>query len=74
MIGVVDRVNVVTDTESAQNETNVRMEDVSAEEFLPSVGDQTLLLNELTFMFAWSVIKNVEQISFFLENIYPKHL
>ena len=74
VIGVVDRVNVVTDTESAQNETNVRMEDVSAEEFLPSVGDQTLLLNELTFMFAWSVIRNVEQISFYLENIYPKHL
>ena len=59
---------------SAQNEIHVRIEDVSAEAFIPSVEDQNLLLNELTFMVAWSVIKNVEQVGSFLENIYPKHL
>ena len=61
-------------TKSAQNETDIRIEDVAVKAIIPSVEDQTLLLNELTFMIAWLVIQNVEQVGYFLVNIYPKHL
>ena len=37
-------------TKSAQNETDIRIEDVAVKAIIPSVEDQTLLLNELTFM------------------------
>ena len=73
VIGVVDRVHV-KDTDSDQIEPIVRIEDVSADVFIPSVEDQAILLNELTFMVAWSVILNVEEVGSYFEKIYPKHL
>jgi hypothetical protein len=42
--------------------------------FIPSVCEQEILLKELTFLFATSIIKNVPKMTDCFVNIYPSHL
>lgn len=48
--------------------------DVDSDRFVPSVEEQNLLMNELVFIVASSVISNLPQMRAFIEKIYPKHL
>lgn len=48
--------------------------DVDADRFVPSVEEQNLLMNELVFIVASSVISNLPQMRAIFEKIYPKHL
>lgn len=48
--------------------------DMSAVNFIPSLEEQTLLTEELTFITASSIIQNLDQMNDVFENIYPKHL
>lgn len=69
-IAVVDRVVPVS-----QDLPNVDMNcDVDADRFVPSVEEQNLLMNELVFIVASSVISNLPQMRAIFEKIYPKHL
>lgn len=69
-IAVVDRVVPVS-----QDLPNVDMNcDVDADRFVPSVEEQNLLMNELVFIVASSVISNLPQMRAIFEKICPKHL
>lgn len=59
----------------SQDLPNVDMNcDVDADRFVPSVEEQNLLMNELVFIVASSVISNLPQMRAIFEEIYPKHL
>lgn len=69
-IAVVDRVVPLS-----QDLPNVDMNcDVDADRFVPFVEEQNLLMNELVFIVASSVISNLPQMRAIFEKIYPKHL
>lgn len=42
--------------------------------FIPSIEEQSILMNELVFLFATSVIQNVPQMKAEFLSIYPVHL
>lgn len=68
VIAVVDRVIPSTSLEADE------VVQMSAINFIPSLDDQALLLEELTFLMATSVIQNLDQMHDIFEHIYPKHL
>ena len=48
--------------------------DMQAANFIPSLDEQALLSDELTFIVATSVIQNLDQMQQIFDKIYPKHL
>lgn len=68
MIGVLDRIIPETDCPTDT------VTDMSAVNFIPSLEEQTLLTEELTFITASSFILNLDQMNDVFEKIYPKHL
>lgn len=68
VVAVVDRVIPSTSLEADE------VAQMSAVNFIPSLDDQALLLEELTFLMATSVIQNLDQMHDIFEHIYPKHL
>ena len=70
VIGVLDRVNCGVDTDSQL----IDVSDLNPVDFIPSHADQDTLLHELTFLFASSVIANIDQMNGIFGSIYPKHL
>lgn len=44
------------------------------EKFIPSIEEQSILMDELVFLFATSVIQNVPQMKAEFSSIYPVHL
>ncbi|XP_062582660.1 uncharacterized protein LOC134244405 [Saccostrea cucullata] len=70
VIGVLDRVNCVVDTDSQL----IDISDLNPVNFIPSSEDQDILLHELTFLVASSVIANIDQMNDSFVSIYPKHL
>lgn len=71
MVGV-DRVQIPVPT--GTSEIDLEYVDISFEKFVPSVEEQAKLKEELGFITATSVIKNIPQLSKLLDKIYPKHL
>jgi len=67
VIAVMDRIIPETSTEKQQ-------QDFLTLNFIPSVDEQALLREELTFIVATSVIENLEQMNGIFSSIYPKHL
>lgn len=70
MYAIVDRV-------PAEKNTSESFLDVSEFDlltFIPSLTEQKQLMQELTFIFATSVIQNVPQIGRLFKKIYPEHL
>lgn len=68
---IVDRVI------PASRSTDVSMHkqvDLSLLTFIPSIGEQDILLKELTFQFASSVIEHHPKLKVIFEHIYPIHL
>lgn len=59
----------------SQGLPNVDMNcDVDADRFVPSVEEQNLLMNEIVFIVASSLISNLPQMRAIFEKIYPKLL
>lgn len=59
----------------SQGLPNVDMNcDVDADRFVPSVEEQNLLMNEIVFIVASSVISNLPQMRAIFEKIYPRLL
>lgn len=56
------------------SERDLEYVDILFEKFVPSVEEQAKLKEELVFITATSVIKNIPQLSKLLDKIYPKHL
>lgn len=56
------------------SERDLEYVDILFEKFVPSVEEQAKLKEELVFITATSVIKNILQLSKLLDKIYPKHL
>jgi hypothetical protein len=48
--------------------------DINIETFIPSIEEQSLLMDELVFHFATSVIQGVPQIKAEFAKIYPTHM
>ncbi|XP_062600399.1 uncharacterized protein LOC134262037 [Saccostrea cucullata] len=69
-IAVVDRV-VPVPYDVPNMDAN---SDIDADRFVPSVEEQKLLMDELVFIVASSVISNVPQMRDIFGKIYPKHL
>ena len=59
VIGVLDRVNCGVDTDSQL----IDVSDLNPVDFIHSHADQDTLLHELTFLFASSVIANIDQMN-----------
>lgn len=68
----VDRVQIPVPT--GISERDLEYVDILFEKFVPSVEEQAKLKEELVFITATSVIKNIPQLSKLLDTIYPKHL
>jgi hypothetical protein len=68
---IVDRVNPPSQTHDVGLHEHI---DLSLLSFIPSIEDQKVLLKELTFQFASSVIKNHPQLRECFQHIYPIHL
>jgi hypothetical protein len=69
IVAVVDRVP----THHLQN-TAVPNEELDYSTYIPSVVEQDKLLEEITFIFATSVLSNLPQLDEHFRHIYPKHL
>ncbi|XP_069109674.1 uncharacterized protein [Argopecten irradians] len=67
-IVVVDRV-IPAERQSEDTDTKIEVE-----KFVPSVEEQSLLMDELIFIVASSVIQNLSQMKTIYGKIYPKHL
>lgn len=67
----VDRVQIPVPT--GTSERDLDYVDISFEKFVPSLEEQARK-EELVFITATSVIKNIPQLSKLLDKIYPKHL
>lgn len=67
---VADRVQIP----AVISEPEKEFSDISFENFLASVEEQRKLKEELIFIFATSVIKNIPHLFKVLDKIYPKHL
>ncbi|KAK3095093.1 hypothetical protein FSP39_010192 [Pinctada imbricata] len=63
---IVDRYTPTNPIKSCGFDDNVR--------YIPSISEQKILLNELTFLFATSIIRNIPQIAQHLQNVYPQHI
>ncbi|XP_033759941.1 uncharacterized protein LOC117342076 [Pecten maximus] len=70
IIGVLDRIQPAVVNDSQVQDIS----DCDATDFIPSVEDQKLLCEELTFIVATSIIGNIDQMTTLLGAIYPKHL
>ncbi|XP_061170260.1 uncharacterized protein LOC133179545 [Saccostrea echinata] len=55
-------------------ERDLEYADISFEKFVPSLEEQEKLNEELVFITATSVIRNIPHLSKLLDKIYPKHL
>ncbi|XP_061188750.1 uncharacterized protein LOC133196920 [Saccostrea echinata] len=66
----VDRVQIPVVTP----ERDLEYADISFEKFVPSLEEQEKLKEELVFITATSVIRNIPHLSKLLDKIYPKHL
>ena len=71
MYALVDRVL----PQSVSHELTVtNYSDIDILRFIPSLQEQEQLLQELTFIFATSVINNSSQLQHHFKKIYPEHL
>jgi hypothetical protein len=71
MYALVDRVL----PQSVSHESTVtNYSDIDILRFIPSLQEQEQLLQELTFIFATSVINNSSQLQHHFKKIYPEHL
>jgi hypothetical protein len=71
MYALVDRVL----PQSVSHESTVtNYSDIDILRFIPSIQEQEQLLQELTFIFATSVINNSSQLQHHFKKIYPEHL
>lgn len=68
----VDRVQILVPP--GISERYLEYGDILFEKFVPSVEEQAKLKEELVFITATSVIKNILQLSKLMDKIYPKHL
>ncbi|XP_033755665.1 uncharacterized protein LOC117338420 [Pecten maximus] len=66
MYAIVDRFSPTSPVGSNGFENNLV--------YIPSVQEQKQLLNELTFIFATAIIRNIPDVSKYLDNTYPQHL
>ncbi|CAG2189420.1 unnamed protein product [Mytilus edulis] len=69
VVAVVDRI-IPTQTGHAGNDVEP---DLDIEKFLPSVEEQQILMDELVFIFATSIIINIPQMKKEFYKVYPKH-
>lgn len=69
-VAVVDRIIPTPNTE----EVEVYNNEMDIEKFVPSVTEQSLLMEELVFLVATSVIQNIPQMNKIYGKLYPKHL
>ena len=72
VIGVVDRISMPEIP--SEQETIRDISQMGADEFIPSTQDLALFEDELTFLFATSVVEYLDQLNSSLGHIYPKHL
>lgn len=70
VIAVVDRLNP---KKSTCNTTSIK-DHIEIADYIPSVAEQEILLEELTFVLASSVINNLPQFEKIFKGNYPKHL
>ena len=71
MYALVDRML----PQSVSHESTVtNYSDIDILRFIPSLQEQEQLLQELTFIFATSVINNSSQLQHHFKKIYPEHL
>lgn len=70
MYAIVDRVVPASSTNSL-TENRPELDNLK---FIPSTQEQELLLKEMTFLCARSVIENIPQIGNLFHKIYPDHL
>jgi hypothetical protein len=66
----VDRVQIPVVTPEEDQE----YADISFDKFVPSLEEQAKLKEELVFITATSVIRNIPHLSKLLDKVYPKHL
>lgn len=66
VIAVVDRIIPTPKPETAKS--------LSITDYIPSLEEQEVLIKELTFLVATSVVQNLDQINKSMIDIYPKHL
>lgn len=71
VVVVVDRI--IPTARGVENSDELKT-DIKLETFIPSIEEQTILMDELVFHFATSVIKGVPQMKAEFANIYPAHL
>lgn len=71
VIGVIDRI--VVDIPS-KLDIPINIENIETTAYIPSTEDERTLLEELTFLFARSVIENIEQMRNLFGDVYPDHL
>ena len=65
VIAVVDRIIPTPKPETAKS--------LSITDYIPSLEEQEVLIKELTFLVATSVVQNLDQINKSMIDIYPKH-
>ncbi|XP_056013603.1 uncharacterized protein LOC125669312 isoform X1 [Ostrea edulis] len=71
VVGVVDRISPPLPDEV----TNINsVTDLDANIFIPSLQEQNVLRNELTFLVASALVNNIDQLTNHFKNIYPQHL
>ena len=70
LIAVVDRIT----PEEPENSAVLDISDIDISTYIPSVNEQDILLEELTFIFATSVITNLSQFEKLFKGVYPNHL
>lgn len=70
VIAVVDRIT----PQEADDSTVLDISDIDISTYIPSVAEQAILMEELAFIFARSVIDNLPQFEKLFKGIYPKHL
>lgn len=66
----MDRIIPTPNTEEGEVNDN----EMDVEKFVPSVTEQSLLMEELVFLMATSVIQNIPQMNEIYGKLYPKHL
>ncbi|XP_069109713.1 uncharacterized protein [Argopecten irradians] len=73
VIGVVDRVHVEGEFPGNDVGNVIDVGDLKPSSFIPSLQDQILLKDELTFLVSSAIIQNIDQMNILLEKVYPKH-
>lgn len=69
LIAVVDRV--IPESEFSEV---IDISDIDVTSYVPSIQEQDILLDELAFIFATSIISNLPQFEKLFKGIYPNHL